>query len=165
MKKIDTIFDVERQINGLDVASRLDARQTTGPLSGRGPPQLDAGRARTMSKHNPVAKAIAYMFKHDRWDAFTLFLEDGRICPTNNAAERALRGIALGRTSWLFAGPERDRDRAAFMYSLIVTAMLNDTDPQAWLDDVLALLPNTTASRVPDRLPWNWQPSKRRRAA
>ena len=85
------------------------------------------------------------MFKKDRWDAFTLFLEDGRICLTNNAAERALRGIALGRKSWLFAGSERGGDTAAFMYSLIVTAKMNDIDPQAWLADVLARLPNTTA--------------------
>ncbi len=107
----------------------------------------------TMSKHNPVAKAIAYMFKADRWEAFTRFLEDGRICLTNNAAERALRGVALGRKSWLFAGSERGGDRAAFMYSLIVTAKMNDIDPQAWLADVLARLPDMTASQVPDPAP------------
>ena len=112
-----------------------------------------------MSKHNPVAKAIGYMFKKDRWDAFTRFLDDGRICLTNNAAERALRGVAFGRKSWLFAGSERGGDRAAFMYSLIVTAKMNDIDPQAWLADVLARLPTSTASRVPDLLPWNWQAS------
>ena len=73
-----------------------------------------------------------------RWAAFTRFLDDGRICLTNNAAERALRGIALGRKAWLFAGSDRGGERAAFMYSLIVTAKLNDVDPQAWLADVLA---------------------------
>jgi transposase len=83
----------------------------------------------TMSKHNPVAKAIAYMFKKNRWAAFTRFLENGRICMTNNAAERALRGVALGRKSWHFAGSERGGDRAAFMYSLIVTAKMNNMDP------------------------------------
>ena len=72
-------------------------------------------RAR-MSKHNPVAKAIAYMIgKAGRWEAFTAFLDDGRICLTNNAAERALRGVALGRKSWLFAGSERGGELAAFM--------------------------------------------------
>lgn len=100
-----------------------------------------------MSKHNPLAKAINSMFKKDRWEAFTRFLEDGRVCVTNNAAERALRGVALGRKSWLFAGPERGGDRAAFMYSLIVTAKMNDVDPQAWLGNVLSRLPGTTASR------------------
>ncbi|MEZ5746407.1 MAG: IS66 family transposase [Paracoccaceae bacterium] len=165
VKKIDAIFDIERQINGLDVASRLKARhRLVRPLVEDLHDWMQAEQD-TMSKHNPVAKAIAYMFKKDRWDAFTLFLNDGRICLTNNAAERALRGIALGRRSWLFAGSERGGDRAAFMYSLIVTAKMSDIDPQAWLADVLARLPNTTASRVPDLLPWNWQPSERRRAA
>ena len=165
VKKIDAIFDIERQINGLDVASRLEARhQLVRPLV-EGLHDWMQTEQGTMSKHNPVAKAIAYMFKKDRWDAFTLFLNDGRICLTNNAAERALRGIALGRRSWLFAGSERGGDRAAFMYSLIVTAKMNDIDPQAWLADVLARLPSKTASRVPDLLPWNWLPSERRRAA
>ena len=164
-KKIDAIFDIERQINGLDVASRLEARhRLVRPLVEDLHDWMQAEQG-TMSKHNPVAKAIAYMFKKDRWGAFTLFLNDGRICLTNNAAERALRGIALGRRSWLFAGSERGGDRAAFMYSLIVTAKMNDIDPQAWLADVLARLPSKTASRVPDLLPWNWQPSERRRAA
>ena len=165
VKKIDAIFDIERQINGLDIASRLDVRhRLVRPLVEELHDWMRAEQG-TMSKHNPVAKAIAYMFKKNRWDAFTVFLEDGRVCLTNNAAERALRGIALGRKSWLFAGSERGGDRAAFMYSLIVTAKMNDIDPQAWLADVLAKLPNTTASRVPDLLPWNWQPAERQLAA
>lgn len=89
------------------------------------------------------------MFKAERWPAFTRFLDDGRVCLTNNAAERALRGVALGRRSWLFAGSERGGDRAAYMYSLIVTAKMNDIDPQAWLTELIARLPDTTASRVP----------------
>src|SRR5207342_291099 len=88
-----------------------------------------------LSRHNDVAKAMDYMLK--RWTAFTRFLEDGRICLSNNAAERALRGIALGRKSWLFAGSDRGGQRAAAMYSIIVSAKMNDIDPQAWLADVL----------------------------
>ena len=163
--RIDALFDVERQINGLDDTSRLAARQRLSrPLVEELHDWMRAERD-TMSKHNPVAKAIAYMFKADRWEAFTRFLEDGRICITNNAAERALRGVALGRKSWLFAGSERGGDRAAFMYSLIVTAKMNDIDPQAWLADVLARLPDMTASQVPTLLPWNWKPSEVRQAA
>ena len=71
-----------------------------------------------------------------------------------NATERALRGIALGRKAWLFAGSPRGGERAAFMYSLIVTAKMNDVDPQAWLADVLARLPDMTLSRLPELLPW-----------
>jgi len=73
--------------------------------------------------------------------------------------------VALGRKSWLFAGSERGGDRAAFMYPLIVTAKMNDVDPKAWLADVLARLPKTTASQVPDLLPWKWQPTEHQLAA
>ena len=95
-----------------------------------------------------------YMLK--RWDAFTRFLDDGCICLTNNAAERALRRVALGRKSWLFAGSDRGGERAATMYSLIATATLNDVDPRAWLADVLARIADHPASRLHELLPWNW---------
>ena len=88
--------------------------------------------------------------------AFTRFLDDGRICLTNNAAERALRRVALGRKSWLFAGSDRGGERAAAMYSLIATASLNDVDPRAWLADVLARIADHPASRLHELLPWNW---------
>jgi hypothetical protein len=106
-----------------------------------------------------------YMLK--RWDAFTRFLGDGRICVSNNAAERALRGIALGRRSWLFAGSDRGGRRAAIMFSLIVTAKLNDVDPQAWLADVLARIAEHPAHRIDELLPWNWraQPAQASTAA
>ena len=110
-------------------------------------------RAR-LSRHNPVAKAMDYMLK--RWESFTVFLRDGRVCLTNNAAERALRGIALGRKSWLFCGSDRGGERAAVMYSLIVTAKMNDVDPQAWLADVLARIADHPAQRLDDLLPWHW---------
>jgi hypothetical protein len=102
-----------------------------------------------------------------RWTAFTRFLDDGRICLSNNAAERALRGIALGRKSWLFAGSDRGGMRAAAMYSLIVTAKMNDIDPQAWLADVLVRIAGHPASRLDELLPWNWRPENTavRRAA
>ena len=92
-----------------------------------------------------------------RWPAFTRFLDDGRICLSNNAAERALCGIALGRKSWLFAGSDREGQRAAAIYSLIVTAKLNDVDPQAWLADVLACIAGHPAHRIDELLPWNWR--------
>jgi len=159
VKRIDAIFDIEREINGMDAAARLAVRQERSrPLVEDLHTWLLDERAR-MSKHNSVAKAIDYMMppRGDRWDAFTAFLEDGRICLTNNAAERALRGIALGRKSWLFAGSERGGERAAFMYTLIVSCKMNDIDPQAWMADVLARLPDITMSRLPELLPWNWK--------
>jgi hypothetical protein len=111
-------------------------------------------RAR-LSRGNDLAKAIDYMLK--RWPAFTRFLEDGRICLSNNAAERAMRGVALGRRSWLFAGSDRGGQRAATIYSLIATAKMNDVDPQAWLADVLARIAEHPAHRIDELLPWNWQ--------
>jgi transposase len=111
-----------------------------------------------LSRHNSVAKAMDYLLT--RWEAFTRFLNDGRICLTNNAAERALRGIALGRKSWLFAGSDRGGDRAAAMYSLIITAKLNDVDPRAWLADVLARIADHPASRLHELLPWIWREAR-----
>jgi transposase len=92
--------------------------------------------------------------------AFTRFLEDGRICLSNNAAERALRGIALGRKAWLFAGSDRGGDRAALMYTLIQTARLNDIDPQAWLGDVLARLNDHPIRDLDELLPWTWRATR-----
>jgi len=108
-----------------------------------------------LARGSDVAKAMDYMLK--RWPAFTRFLDDGRICLSNNAAERGLRGIALGRKSWLFAGSDRGGIRAAAMYSLIVTAKMNEVDPQAWLADVLARIAAHPANRLDELLPWNWR--------
>ena len=113
--------------------------------------QQRAGLARS----NPVAGRIDYMLND--WTAFARFVDDGRVCLTNNAAERALRGIALGRKAWLFAGSDRGGQRAAFMYTLIVTAKLNDIDPQTWLADVLARIANQPQNRLHELLPSNWQ--------
>src|SRR5689334_8920788 len=88
--------------------------------------------------------------------SFTRFLDDGRICLSNNAAERGLRGIALGRKSWLFAGSDRGGERAAVMLTLIHTAKLNDIDPQAWLADVLARINDHKIHDLAALLPWNW---------
>jgi transposase len=154
LKRIDAIFELERAINGLPAEQRLATRQADiAPLVADLHSWMTAERAR-LSRHAPVAKAMDYMLT--RWADFTGFLEDGRICLTNNAAERSLRGVALGRKAWLFAGSGRGGDRAAFMYTLIVTAKLNDVDPQAWLADVLARIADTPMSRLDSLLPWNW---------
>ena len=116
-----------------------------------------------LSKHAEVAKAIDYLLSSDHWPSFKRFLKDGRVCLTNNCAERSLRGVALGRRSWLFAGSERGGHRAAFMYSLIGTAKLNGVDPQAWLAEVIARISDLSVSRLPELLPWNWQQSAAQR--
>lgn len=101
-----------------------------------------------------MANPIDYMLK--RWDRFAAFLADGRICLTNNAAERALRGFALGRKAWLFAGSGRGAG-ALPMATLIEAAKLNGIDPQAWLADVLARIAAIPQARLTELLPWNWR--------
>jgi len=136
VRQIDAIFAAEATINGKPAAERLAVRQRDiAPLVAALEAWMRAERAK-LSRHNDLAQAMDYMLK--RWGAFTRFLSDGRICLTNNAAERMLRGAALGRKAWLFAGSDQGGERAAAMYSLIQTAKLNGVDPRAWLADVLA---------------------------
>jgi hypothetical protein len=157
VRRIDAIFDVERSINGVPAEQRLAIRkQHVAAMVSALETWMRIARSK-MSRHADVAKAMDYMLK--RWPTFSRFVDDGRICMTNNAAERALRGIALGRKSWLFAGSDRGGERAAAMYSLIVTAKLNDVDPRAWLADVLARIADHPASRLHELLPWHWAQS------
>ena len=137
-------------------------REQSAPLLAALEAWLREQRAR-LSNSSAVAKPIDYMLR--RWERFARFIDDGRICLTNNAAERALRGFALGRKSWLFAGSERGADRAAVMATLIVTAKLNGVDPQAWLADVLARIAEHPARRLEEFLPWNWAAERARRIA
>ena len=103
VQRIDALFDIERAINGLSADQRLAVRQElSAPLVADLEGWMREQRPK-LSRGHDLAKAMDYMLK--RWEAFTRFLADGRICLTNNAAERALRGIALGRKSWLFAAP------------------------------------------------------------
>jgi hypothetical protein len=158
VQRIDALFDIEREINGHAAQARQATRQSlSAPLVADLHRWLGEQRGK-LARGNDVARAIDYLLK--RWTAFTRFLDDGRICLSNNAAERALRGIALGRRSWLFCGSDRGGQRAAVMYSLIVTAKMNDVDPQAWLADVLARIAGHPAQRLDDLLPWNWAASK-----
>ncbi|MDO9714033.1 IS66 family transposase [Paracraurococcus sp. LOR1-02] len=158
VRRIDAIFDAERAINGLPAEQRLAVRQAEiAPLVAALETWMREQRAR-LSRHAEVGKAMDYMLT--RWDAFSRFLTDGRICLTNNAAECELRGVALGRKAWLFAGSDRGGERAAAMYSLIATAKLNDVDPRAWLADVLARIAGHPASRLHELLPWNWKAAR-----
>jgi hypothetical protein len=163
VKRIDAIFDVEREINGRPPLERLAERALrVAPLVVDLEIWMRTERAK-LSRHSEVAKAMDYMIK--RWEAFARFLSDGRICLTNNAAERQLRGIALGRKAWLFAGSDRGGERAAVMYTLIQTAKLNDSDPQAWLADVLGRINDHNIQTLDQLLPWNWKLSAQKLVA
>ena len=156
VRRIDALFEIERSINGKSAEERLAVRRMLSrPLVEDLHVYMHAQVARLARGHD-LAKAINYILK--RWAGFTLFLEDGRVCLSNNAAERGLRGIALGRKSWLFCGSDRGGQRAAAMYSLIVTAKMNGVDPQAWLTDVLSRIATHPAHRLDELLPWNWTP-------
>ena len=151
VKRIDALFDIERDINGLSAEERLRVRrERSAPLLAALEAWLREEHSR-LSRSASVAQPIDYMLK--RWDRFARFIEDGRVSLTNNAAERALRGFALGRKSWLFTGSERGADRAAAMATLIMTAKLNDVNPQAWLADVLAGIADMPQSRIAELLP------------
>ena len=155
VRRIDALFEIERAINGQSADQRKAVRQALSK------PQVEALHAYLeekrlhFSRTHDLYKAINYLLK--RWPAFTLFLDDGRVCLSNNAAERALRGIALGRKSWLFCGSDRGGQRAAAMYGLIVTCKMNGVDPHAWLADVLGRIATHPAHRIDELLPWSWK--------
>lgn len=155
VRRIDELFAIEREINGLSPDRRLAARAERSKALVDELERWMRQECRKLSSRNPLAKAIDYSLK--RWAAMTRFLDDGRICMTNNAAERAVRGIAMGRKNWTFAGSDSGGRRAAAIYTLIETAKLNNVDPRAWLADVLARIADHPAKRIADLLPWNWR--------
>jgi transposase len=158
VKRIDALLDIERGINGQSAQERLRIRrERSAPLLSELEVWLRDERAR-LSRAASVAGPIDYMLR--RWDRFAHFVDDGRICLTNNAAERALRGFALGRKSWLFAGSERGAARAAAITTLIMTAKLNGLDPQAWLADVLTRIADHPVNKLEELLAWNWAAAK-----
>ena len=163
VQRIDALFAIEREINGKPAAERLAVRCV------RSKPLVESfetwlrGERKKLSAKGPLAKAIDYQFNH--WAAFTRFLDDGRICLSNNAAERSIRGIAVGRRNWTFCGSDSGGHRAAVMFTLIETAKLSDVDPKAWLADVLARIADHPAQQLDALLPWNWKLARQREAA
>jgi transposase len=161
VRRMDALFEIERAVNGKSADERLAARRAhSAPLVDDLEVWMRTERAR-LSRGNDTAKAMDYMLK--RWASFSRFLGDGRICLSNNAAERAMRSPAIGRKAWLFAGSDRGGERAAFLYSLIATARINDVDPQTWLADVLARIASHPAQKLHELAPWNWKAEQHRR--
>jgi len=156
VRRIDALFEIERSINGKSAAERVAVRQKLSRPLVEDLQVYMREQAARLSRGHDLVKAINYILK--RWPAFTLFLSDGRVCMSNNAAERGLRGIALGRKSWLFCGSDRGGERAAAMYSLIISCKMNGVDPQAWLADVLTRIAGHPVHRLDELTPWNWKP-------
>lgn len=158
IRRIDVIFDIERAFNGRSAQERLAFRQRySAPLVGDLEVWIRENRSK-LSKNNDVAEVMDYMLK--AWPALITFLEDGRICLTNTAVERILRGIAPGRKSWQIASSHYGGQRTAFMLSLIASAKLNNIDAQAWLADVLTRVSDLPRRRLHELLPWNWKADK-----
>ncbi|WP_348771079.1 transposase [Azospirillum sp. B21] len=146
VRRINALSDLERALNGKPAAERLAAHQEHGiALLAALEDWMRTERAR-LSRHAPVAKAMDYILT--RWDGFTRFLGDGRLCLTNNAAGRNPRGIAIERKAWLFCGSDRGGQRAPIMCGLITTAKLNGVDAQAGLADVLARINDMPQTRL-----------------
>jgi Transposase and inactivated derivatives len=153
--RMDAIFAAEREIWGRSADERLEFRQIhVAPLVNELEVHLRQQYGR-LSRKSDLAKAINYMVS--RWESFARFLDDGRICMTNNAAERRVRTVAIGRKNWTFCGSDRGGHRAAAMYSLIQTCRLNGVDPHAWLRDVIARISDHPQNRLHELLPWHWK--------
>jgi hypothetical protein len=162
LERIGRLYDIEREITGQPAERRREARQN------RSRPHVDAFRlwcegqlARVPAKGD-LAKAMRYALK--RWDAFTLFLEDGRIAIDNNPAERAIRPVAIGRKNWLFAGSDAGGETLADAMTIIETAKLSGLNPEAYLTDVLARINDHIVTRLDELLPWNWAPASQQAA-
>jgi transposase len=155
VSRIDALFAVEREINGKPPHERRRVRQERSRLTVEALETWLRQQYGRLSPNSRVAKAITYSL--NRWHGLARFLDDGRLCMTNNAAERALRGIAVGRHNWTFAGSDAGGRRAAAIYSLIESAKLNDVHPQAWLTDLLTRLQDHPVKRIDELLPWNWK--------
>jgi transposase len=163
LERIGQLFAIEAEINGHASIHRQAVRQE------RSQPLLDELRGfleralEQISKKSSLAGAIRYSLA--RWPALCRFTTDGRLEMTNNAAERAIRPLALGRKNWLFAGSDNGGRRAATIYTITQTAILNGHDPEAYLADILARIADHPINRIDDLLPWQWRPAAEARAS
>lgn len=164
LRRIGALYDVEREINGLPSERRLAIRRERSvPLLADLRTWMETERRRLSSKSD-LAKALQYAL--GRWVALARFTTDGRLAIDNNAAERALRGIAVTRKNFLFLGSDRGGERAAIIYTALDTAQLNGIDLEAWLADIIDRLALGHGQRDIDALlPWNWRQEPARMAA
>jgi hypothetical protein len=156
LERIGQLYDIEREIAGKSADIRRAVRQELSK------PRLEALRAWAEKKltripaKGELAKAFRYAL--GRWHAFSLFLDDGRVAIDNNAAERAVRPICLGKKNWLFAGSEAGAETLARAMTLIESAKMNGLDPQAYITDLLNRIHDHKINRIDELLPWNWVP-------
>lgn len=156
LDRIGALYDIESRIAGQSADTRLAARQAHSK------PKVEAFRAWAEQQlaRIPAKGDLANAFRYalTRWPSFCLFLDDGRVAIDNNAAERALRPIGIGRRNWLFAGSDTGAETLARAMTIIETAKMNGLDPQAYLTDVIARINDHKINRIDELLPWNWKP-------
>ena len=156
LERIAALYAIEKEIRGHPPHERREVRQTRArPLLESFRPWLESCLTK-LSQKSDTTTAVKYALV--RWEALTRYTDDGGLEIDNNAAERALRAVALGRKNYLFAGSDKGGERAATLYSLIGTAKLNGLDPESYLRDVLSRLPDHPINRIEELLPWNLLP-------
>ena len=154
VERIGRLYEIEAEIRGRPPGARRDERRArAGPVLDELKAWLELQKSRVPGR-GELAGAIRYALA--RWDALLRYVSEGTLEVDNNAAVRALRGIAVGRRNWTFAGSDAGGERAAAVYSLVETAKLNGLDPEAWLADVIARIADHPARRITELLPWNW---------
>ena len=153
IERIAALYAIEAEIRGSTPEIRKAIRQARArPLVDSLNVWLESTLA-TLSRKSDTAAAIRYALS--RWPALTRYVHDGHLEIDNNAAERALRVVALGRKNYLFAGSNAGGERAAAIYSLLGTAKLNGLDPELYLHHVLERIADQPISKIKDLLPWN----------
>jgi transposase len=163
LDRIGQLYRIEETITGvLPDHRRRERQQRSKPIAEALAAWADQA-VRKLSRKSELAAAFRYM--RGRWAALVRCFDDGRLALDNNPAERALRGVAIGRKNYLFAGSDAGGRRAAALYSLIESAKLNDLNPQLYIADVLTRIADHPARHIAELLPWNWQPAIANRAA
>jgi len=156
LDRIGALYDIEREINGLPAAQRLEIRARQSVERAEIFHDWMNNQLPRLPGKGDLAKAMRYALT--RWSSFTLFLEDGRVAMDNNAAERAVKPVVIGRKNWMFAGSDAGGETLADAMTIIETAKMSGLNPEAYLTDLLARINDYPNPKLGDLLPWNWVP-------
>ncbi|EHS1645583.1 IS66 family transposase [Escherichia coli] len=152
LQRIGELYAIEAEVRGCSAEQRLAARKARAAPLMQSLYDWIQQQMKTLSRHSDTAKAFAYLLK--QWDALNVYCSNGWVEIDNNIAENALRGVAVGRKNWMFAGSDSGGEHAAVLYSLIGTCRLNNVEPEKWLRYVIEHIQDWPANRVRDLLPW-----------